>query len=319
MIAVVTRPFDRFFNEGEDCADPIDLSSTRIMEELDGSLIIAYSYNNTWQIATSSLPDATGSVQSENVNNSWEIQPDVRSLFPTCFADYFKQVARLTSDIFDQPVDNHEWTYLFELMGPLNRVVVDYPYPKIVLLGARHSSGIELTAEQAQRQLGQPFQIVQTFSITNVKDLLASFSNMHPFEQEGYVGCDAQFNRRKFKNPKYVAWHHVRGSLTTRAFVDVVRSSESDEFCASFKSFGDIVRQIKDIQHRYLSLISSTDQTFKMYTHLSSRKDFAMQVKHLSNSGALFYLWQNKTSSEGFYRNQSIDPLMIQLGLKSTK
>src|ERR1035438_2036279 len=59
---VVAYPFNRFFNEGEGCADTIDWSTAKVQEKVDGTLIIMYWYDNIWQIATRGSPDASGQV-----------------------------------------------------------------------------------------------------------------------------------------------------------------------------------------------------------------------------------------------------------------
>ena len=60
---VVSRAFDKFFNHGEGHAAPIDWSTARVQEKLDGSLAVMYHYAGEWHVATSGSPDASGVVQ----------------------------------------------------------------------------------------------------------------------------------------------------------------------------------------------------------------------------------------------------------------
>lgn len=55
---VVSMAFQKFFNDGEGHAAPIDWSTTRVQEKLDGSLAVLYWYDDQWHVATSGTPDA---------------------------------------------------------------------------------------------------------------------------------------------------------------------------------------------------------------------------------------------------------------------
>ena len=56
----VCRPFDRFFNYGEDCAANIDWSTARIEEKRDGSIIKLWlnEVTETFQFSTNGMIDA---------------------------------------------------------------------------------------------------------------------------------------------------------------------------------------------------------------------------------------------------------------------
>src|ERR1019366_8453836 len=58
--AVVSYPFDKFFNYGEPNAAKIDWANTRVLEKLDGSLMTLYWYADQWRVASSGTPDAGG-------------------------------------------------------------------------------------------------------------------------------------------------------------------------------------------------------------------------------------------------------------------
>lgn len=65
---VVAMPFKRFFNLGQGSAAKIDLDSTvRIMEKMDGTLIILYhdQLKNEWHVATRSVPEADVPLNSQ--------------------------------------------------------------------------------------------------------------------------------------------------------------------------------------------------------------------------------------------------------------
>ncbi|MEL6938228.1 MAG: RNA ligase, partial [Cyanobacteria bacterium J06598_1] len=60
--AVVSYPYDKFFNYTEPNAAPIDWSSATVQDKLDGSLMTLYFYKGEWQVQSSGTPDASGEV-----------------------------------------------------------------------------------------------------------------------------------------------------------------------------------------------------------------------------------------------------------------
>src|SRR4051812_7540092 len=59
--AIVSYPYMKFYNHGEPYAAPLDWSTARVYEKLDGSLIVLYHYAGEWQAATSGQADGLGS------------------------------------------------------------------------------------------------------------------------------------------------------------------------------------------------------------------------------------------------------------------
>jgi len=321
---VVARPFDKFFNDGEGHAADLDWFTARVQEKLDGSLIPVTSYQQEWVIASSGTPDGAGEVNGVS-EGTWKPSRDIELPMPTSFADYFRQVARITvGSTFDLPaIDLGGWTYLFELMGSLNRIVVQHSEAKIALLGSRHVSGVECGPEASRARLygltGVSFPIVRTFDIHDRETIAATFANMNPLEQEGYVVCDAQFRRLKIKNPKYVAMHHAKDGLSNRAFVEIVRTNEDAEFCAAFASFEGITDRIRDIRAKYDRLLESTRQRYLQIAHIASQKDFAAEAKPFVSSAALFQLRAGKVATPAeFYAKMPIDSLMGYLSVSTS-
>lgn len=50
--APVARGFDKFFNYGEPLAPEIDWPTARVQEKVDGTLCMAYFYDDRWHVAT---------------------------------------------------------------------------------------------------------------------------------------------------------------------------------------------------------------------------------------------------------------------------
>ena len=301
-----------------------------MQEKLDGSLIIVTSYQGQWVIATSGTPDGAGEVvntKSEDLS-FWYLRPGMPEEIPTSFAAYFRQVARLYTTLFDGPApDLGGWCYLFELMGPLNRIVVQHEWAKIAILGARHVSGDELHPGAACAHLVvtalscnpvhlEPIPVVRSFELRDLATIRATFDTMSPLEQEGYVVCDAAFRRVKVKSPKYAAMHHAKDGLSNRAFVEIVRSGEADEFCAAFGSFAGIVSRVEDIRVKYVDLCQRTRVEYARIQGIPVQKDYAKEALQFTSPAVLFQLRAGKVATpEQFFAQVQIDSLMGYLGV----
>lgn len=116
---VLARPFDKFFNaaEHDDLDDISSDSMVEVLDKADGSLGILYPGPDGLAIAT------RGSFESEQAKHATE-------LFRKQYADRFEPVPGLT--------------YLFEIVYPENRIVLDYgEIDDLLLLGTREiESGI---------------------------------------------------------------------------------------------------------------------------------------------------------------------------------
>jgi hypothetical protein len=96
---IVCYPLDRFFNDGERYASVLDWEHPVIaLEKIDGSIIKLYYYNGNWCIATRGYCKADKQFQTQ-----WN---SIQGL------DYSKL--------------NKRYTYVFEIVGPSNKVVVEY-------------------------------------------------------------------------------------------------------------------------------------------------------------------------------------------------
>ena len=65
----------------------------------------------------------------------------------------------------------------------------------------------ELTAEDVASLYLPGARVVRSFPLQGWVDIMATFSDMNPLAQEGYVIVDHLFRRHKCRRPGYVAWH----------------------------------------------------------------------------------------------------------------
>lgn len=246
--SVMSLAFRKFFNSEEGNAHKIDWSTAHVLEKLDGSCIQVYwdKYKNSWFAGT------TGTAEGEGeVNN--KLGTTFNQLFWKTIAEKY-------------PTFRIEWLdkkccYVFELTTPYNIVVKPHGESSVALLTARNLVTLkEATREElleAGRVLHLP--VVKSFDL-NAKDvgaLLRTFDNMI-WHDEGYVVVDANHNRVKIKNPKYVAVHHLKGKSAEHNILTIVKSNEIEEFGATFpdrkeelyklkESYDKLVGQLTDV------------------------------------------------------------------------
>lgn len=288
--AVVSRPFDKFFNYGEGNAAPIDWGSARVQEKLDGSLCVLY-HHEGWRVATSGTPDAGG-----NVNG-----------FGIKFRDLFWRVFEALQ--LELPRDEH-LTFMFELTAPENRVVVRHQTQSLTLIGVRcREDGLE---RDYLDRFGYPS--VRSFPLQSIADVVATFADISPLSQEGYVIVDGAFNRIKVKHPGYVALHNMRDGFGSRRVVELIRTDAVDEVLSYFPEYRSM---IEPVRARFAELAAAIDAEFIRLRHIPVQKDFALEAVKQPFSGALFALRAGKApSGMEFLRGMNMEPLLRQLGIK---
>ncbi len=317
---VISRSLDKFFNYGEVHAPTIDWSKAVVQEKVDGSLMTVYAYDGLWHVSTTGTPDASGEVNGLDTSGTWSPRPGLSFPAPNSFAHYFWQTLSLypgtpfsyapSAPWKNAPPKDFSWR--FELTGPLNRVVVPHIEARLTLLGARHvQTGRDLPLEEAAEILGSSIPPVQSYPLTSIEDILATFTMMSPLVQEGYV-IQSGDDRIKTKHPGYVSLHHAKDGLSIRAFVRIAQIGEVPEALAVFP---ELRPQLTEVQNRYEEIIAATEKIFATYRHLSPKKTFAEAVKGFKNSDALFKMYDGKvTSARMYYSTRTVDSLMNLLG-----
>ncbi len=297
---VISRAFDKFFNHGEGHAAAIDWSTARVQEKVDGSLCVLYPYAGEWHVATSGTPDASGEVHGRLMT------------FAELFWDTFKRQG-LTA-----PDPRCRWCFSFELTSPLNRIVVPHADAKLTLLAAR-----ELTEQKEAPPdfamiafpLSADVRVVRSFPLGSFEDIAASFAHISPLSQEGYVVVDAAFNRVKVKHPGYVALHHAKDGMGTKAFVEIARSGETSEVLTAFPEFKPMM---EDAVARVGALVEKVTADYERLKDIEVQRDFAKEAVTTTCSSCLFALRAKKTGSvREYFKGMRLDALMSMLGYSS--
>jgi hypothetical protein len=201
---ILARPFQKFKNYQEH--DPKEIDLTRpyvIYEKMDGSLIIVFYYEPrmTWIVAS------RGSFISE------------QSIEAT------KMLGLKYEKL------NTNFTYLFEILYPENRIVVNYGDRRELVLLAKiqTNTGDELTHTEITSQYSHYFTIVKVFDFKNVKTMKDLEALEEVENKEGYVFRDGNF-RFKWKFSEYIRLHSILTNVSNLVVWEHMRDNyEFDE------------------------------------------------------------------------------------------
>lgn len=290
---IVSYPYDKFFNYGEIHATPIDWSTAKVYEKLDGSLMVLYFYDGDWRVQSSGTPDAAGEVNG----------------FGLSFAELFWKV---WNELEYQLPSETNHCFMFELMTPYNRIVVQPKNNQIVLHGVRNL----LTRQESDPKIWAHqygWQLVPSYPLTSWTEVIKAVENLDPMNSEGYIVCDASFQRIKVKSPQYVAISHLRESFSTRRMIEIVLKNEGEEFLSYFPEWSEVFQRIKE---RYLSVVQEIEEVYQQYQSIELQKDFALAIKDLPYSGILFSLRAKKAASvREAFRTMTLQKAEELLGL----
>lgn len=219
--------FNKFGNYGESYVPNIDWATSFVTEKIDGSLIKVW-WDGKWRVSTN------GCIDAAKTNPSDIRMPDYREYFELALKRYYNvHTYRTVFQEFEANLDEN-LTYMFELVGPYNRVVIPYEEPDLYFLGARNKfTGEEyLPLPIIMANLGvSKFKKPTIYSLSSLDDCLKA-AELKTWDDEGFVVTDANFNRVKIKSPAYVLAHYIRNNnvITKRQLLRVVLENEVEEF-----------------------------------------------------------------------------------------
>lgn len=191
---------------------------------------------------------------------------------------------------------NKDYTYMFELVSPYNRIVVPYNDIKIYHIGTRNNN----TLEELEFDLGidKPKQ----YDLKNIPEIINAASIL-PFDQEGYVVVDKDYNRNKIKSPAYLSVHYLRGQFNTinyRVILEIILNNGQDDVLSYYPEYKEHFNLVQEKYNGYINKIQNNinyyynmkDTEFNAENQQESKKLFAKWAMKQTNSGILFKIYQ---------------------------
>ena len=278
---VVCHPYNKFWNLGETLAAPIDWSTARVQDKLDGSLMLLYWHEGQWMVASSGSPRAGGSYGKE----SWT--------YAQQFWSVFKETGMVLPHVADQEIG-----FFFELCAPDNRIVVKYEEPRLILHGARNvTTEHEMPRawlEDVADSYGWP--VVKEHPLRTPDEVDEAVRALDPVRGEGFIVVDGSHNRVKIKSPRYVALHKLRDRTTVGAIITLWKEGEVEELLTYFPEYE------KDVLGVVGKLEQACEDAYSAYSEnlgraQISRKAYAEAVKGKVWTSIAFKLLYNNADS----------------------
>jgi hypothetical protein len=285
---IMARPFPKFFNYAEHVSKgwPIPEEVPRIFDKLDGSLGIMYRIDGEIAIAT------RGSFTSEQA--LWATQWFNENLAGKVRFDINK-------------------TYLFEIIYPENRIVVNYDYSGLVLLAAiDNQTGLTthptiINRSDYKKALPEDLEkfglrIVHEYPAQALEEL----EKLDEPNSEGFVIFYPKSDvRMKIKFPEYVRlhklitgvseiaiWEHLRDGKTFKNLLEKVPDEFFQWVIKTSNQLNEEYAYIEDGAKRdYEEIIESLDPVEDIQ---NQRKEFALLALQKKNNGILFSMFSDK-------------------------
>ncbi len=260
---IIARAFSQFFNYEEHENINIPNETFDVYEKMDGSLGILFNYRDEWIMAT------RGSFISEQSIKATEILKKYKYKY-------------LPSDC----------TYLFEIIYPQNRIVVNYgDDEKLVLLGSIQTNSTLDVVEgyeyniynESYEELG--FELVKKYDgITDFTVIKKDISD----SKEGFVIRFKNGFRMKIKGDEYCRLHHILTNISNRDIWEYLKDGKplDDILDKVPDEFYDWVKTtVSDLQNKFNLIKIEVEEEFK---ELINKKEFAEKIKDNPNKSFLF-------------------------------
>lgn len=278
---VLARPFKKFFNWSELKSEDIPNEPFEVYTKLDGSLGIIYWIDDVPYVAT------RGSFESEQAIRATKI------------------LHEKYSHIF--PILKRDRTYLFEIIYPQNRIVIDYSgLEDLILLAViDNATGKDLPLQDIWMRI-----VTRHDGINDVESLKL----LEKDNEEGFVIKFQSGMRCKVKFSEYVRLHKILTQTSNIAIWECLKNGNPldelleripDEFFKWVKSTKeDLESQYHKIQNEALAAYNRIHYASLENGGVLNRKTFAIEVmkSHKKISGVLFNMLDNKDCAQVIWK-----------------
>lgn len=271
---ILYRGFEKFFNqeELEGLGIKVPELPFEAYEKLDGSLGIMYFVNDVPYIATK------GSFQSDQAIHATKIVQER-------YGEALKYI------------DKTHFTYLFEIIYPENKIVVEYgDVDDIFMTGMIDNvTGLDISPSEAQKYIGHIFKFAKRYDgLTNWRNIREEFSGEN---REGFVVRFSNGFRMKMKYEDYFRKHFLKSYLTEKHVFDFYCNNKLDELRELMKEFDEenqmmIEKMLNKFDFHYNRIKNEAMAEFKNMGYEVGTpidKEIAERIKKECKHGALVF------------------------------
>ena len=259
---IIARPFKKFFNLEEN--KHTATKDFKVYEKMDGCLIIVFYYQGQWICAS------RGSFNSSQAIKATQLLKN-----------------------YNTSILNTINTYMFELIAPESKIVCQYDYEDLILLGARNTNtGVEFnvhTTKYKDLNLVKRYDSIHDY--THLKDNIDN-------NREGYVIRFSNGHRAKIKGKDYLRLHKAMSQLTTKAIWECLKNGDNiyqiidtvpDEYFDKIKAY------VTKLNVKYnLARKAIFDEYANIIMYTGDRKEFAQKAQKSKYAGILFNILDDR-------------------------
>lgn len=290
---IVAKPFPKFFNMEERRHQATD--DYQVYEKLDGTLGIMFSYQGEWVFATKK------SFDSEYVDF-------FRAMMLKGLTSRGKRYSEVLKHL------STDCTYLFELIKPEFKIVVDYASKEeLVLIGSYHNETCEetppdivLTALEQFIPVVKRYQALETETLRYMKELNTE-------NKEGFVVRFSNGQRCKIKFKQYIQLHALITGASNLSIWKMLRDGknfDADILSQIPDELYEWMEEIKDsLQSEYAEIIEKHREILEQIKQKEypSRKEIAIEILRVARekdakSWILFGLFENKVDQDRIWK-----------------
>jgi len=256
---VIAKPFNRFFNIGENPSDSnFNWTKFETYEKVDGSLILCYYWNSQWRVNT------------RNSYGDGLITPDFDQTWSQLVFEILKRENVNLDDL------NCNLCYVLELCSRYNKVVRDYPTPQLF-----HLTTFSLLSNEEVPVVIPNLQSPVKYEFNSQASLFEFLKEKEKEDStfEGVVVNDGEI-RLKIKTKSYLQLHALKnnGSLFhLNQLVPFILREGCDELYVYFPERKDY---IKEINGKINNLLENVYFLWEDVKKCSSKKEIAKYQKH---------------------------------------
>lgn len=342
---IVALPFERFHNLVK--TNDIQVGAVAA-NKLDGSLIIMYHHNGRWNFASSGQPDLRkglitingrqGSLfelidqyitctqeptvfdqRPENINE-WQGEQFFTLIDEEWYETRLNAINKLLSERLN---DYTDYTFMFELNSPYNKVVVRYEQIHLDIIGMRNRvTGDDVRidlVEQFILENGIHFNIVQNKPINpdQIDDYITELEDEYGDMVEGLVITNPDGTRFKYKTKKFVAAHHTKWDKETQTaylrkkdIAALIIANEQEEFLAYFPEYTEQFNEALAIVQKHEEELR---KWFKFACELKDNQSGLFHNVPRPYSNAFYNAHVEDDSEESFQKVlQTLKPLVLK-------
>jgi RNA ligase len=320
---IVARPFKKFFNYEEHKPEEIPNENFEVYEKMDGSLGILFYYeeeltderryniwfNNNYETGMERFFDPNNLPDFDNPY--YEPTPKTKGEWIIATRGSFTSPQSIKGRELLEKYDYNrlakDYTYLFEIIYPENRIVCNYDFEDLILLGMIHTkTGDEVNIHNDDNQDIRLKNLIKNLNLKIVTlyktwgegyDLLKEeISN----DKEGYVIRFKNGFRMKIKGEEYKRLHRILTNISNR---------DIWEYLKDYKPFDEILDKVPDefydwVKNTADALVGKYEELEKKSLidfariikscNIDDRKCFALEALKCNNPSILFSMLDKK-------------------------